>query len=60
MTIQIHRVIHRLAIAVIVAFMRAALASESECDPESCERARELLHALGSELRNPFRLLTKH
>ena len=53
MTIQIHRVIHRLAIAVIVAFMRAALASESERDQESYD-------ALGSELRNPFRLPTKH
>ena len=48
-----------LTIAVIVAFMRAALASDRERDPESYERARELLHALGSELRNPFRLLTK-
>lgn len=49
-----------LTIAVIVAFMRAALAGERERDPESYERARELLHALGSELRNPLRLFTKH
>ena len=48
-----------LVIAIVLAFVRAAMASESERDPESYERSRELLGDLSAELKNPLRLFMK-
>lgn len=48
-----------LVLGVVIAFLRSAMASESERDPESYQRSRELWAALGAELRNPLRLFIR-